>query len=212
MPPKVIGLLGSPLLGGNTALLLDRALDGARDAGCEVEKIAVSLLDFKPCMEIFYCVENPTCRIKDDMIPNFEKFRTLDGLIIATPVMTMGIPGRLKSFIDRFQVFFMAKYVRKSPLVPVEKQGRRKGLFISIAGMDLPTVFDGARMTIKAFFAIIDCEYWGELLTNDMDHIHDIRNRPDIMEAAYRKGYGLGLALTGSEQEQTAVGPTEKLH
>jgi hypothetical protein len=63
--------------------------------------------------------------------------------------------------------------------------------------MDLPTVFDGAKMTIRAFFAIIDCEYWGELLTNDMDHIRDIKTRPDVVEAAYRKGYELGIALGG---------------
>ncbi|MDD1676474.1 MAG: flavodoxin family protein [Methanomicrobiales archaeon] len=197
MPPLVIGLLGSPLLNGNTAILLDRALDGARDAGCETEKIAAAHLDFKPCMEIFYCVENPTCKLNDDMIPHLEKFRTLDGLIVASPIMTMGIPGGLKSFIDRFQVFFMAKYVRKSPLVPAEKRGSRKGLFISIAGMALPSVFDGAKMTVKAFFTIIDCAYWGEILTNDMDHIHDIQKRPDVMEAAYRKGYELGIALGG---------------
>ncbi|MDD1663631.1 MAG: NADPH-dependent FMN reductase, partial [Methanomicrobiales archaeon] len=41
MGKKVIGLLGSPLPEGNTAALLDRALKGAEDAGCTVEKIVV---------------------------------------------------------------------------------------------------------------------------------------------------------------------------
>ena len=57
----------------------------------------------------------------------YPKFREMDGLIVATPVMTMGIPGKLKSFIDRFQVFFMAKYVRKKPFISKEKKIATKG-------------------------------------------------------------------------------------
>ncbi|MCK8518397.1 flavodoxin family protein [Methanoculleus sp. 7T] len=195
MPKKVIALLGSPLLDGNTARLLDKAIKGAEDAGCEVEKIAVAHLDFAPCMEIFYCMENETCRIRDDMIEFYDKFREMDGLIVATPVMTMGIPGKLKSFMDRFQVFYMAKYYRGKSFVSPERRRRRKMLFISIAGMNLPTVFDGAKMTVRAFGEIIDCPYWGDVLQNDMDTIQDIRTRPEVMEAAYRKGYELGRLL-----------------
>ena len=195
MSKKVIALLGSPLLEGNTARLLDAAIRGAEDAGCEVEKIAVAHLDVAPCMEIFYCMENETCQIKDDMIEIYDTFREMDGLILATPVMTMGIPGKLKAFMDRFQVFYMAKYYRGESFISPERRKKRKMLFISIAGMNLPTVFDGAKMTVRAFGEIIDCPYWDEVLRNDMDTIQDIRTRPEVMEAAYRKGYELGRLL-----------------
>ena len=195
MSKKVIALLGSPLLEGNTARLLDEAIRGAEDAGCEVEKIAVAHLDVAPCMEIFYCMENETCRIKDDMIEIYDTFREMDSLILATPVMTMGIPGKLKAFMDRFQVFYMAKYYRGESFISPERRKKRKMLFISIAGMNLPTVFDGAKMTVRAFGEIIDCPYWDEVLRNDMDTIQDIRTRPEVMEAAYRKGYELGRLL-----------------
>lgn len=197
MPKKVIALLGSPLIDGNTARLLNEAIRGVEEAGCEVEKIAVTHLDVAPCMEIFYCRENETCRIGDDMIGIYNKFREMDGLIVATPVMTMGIPGRLKSFIDRFQVFYMAKYHRGKSFVTPERRRGRKMLFLSIAGMNLPTVFEGAKMTARAFGEIIDCPYWDEVLQNDMDTIQDIRTRPEVMEAAYRKGYELGRLLSG---------------
>jgi multimeric flavodoxin WrbA len=195
MSKKVIALLGSPLLEGNTARLLDAAIRGAEDAGCEVEKIEVAHLDVAPCMEIFYCMENETCQIKDDMIEIYDTFREMDGLILATPVMTMGIPGKLKAFMDRFQVFYMAKYYRGESFISPERRKKRKMLFISIAGMNLPTVFDGAKMTVRAFGEIIDCPYWDEVLRNDMDTIQDIRTRPEVMEAAYRKGYELGRLL-----------------
>ena len=196
MGRKVIALLGSPLSDGNTARLLDEAIRGAEEAGCDVERIVAAHLDIAPCMEIFYCQENETCEIRDEMIGIYDKFREMDGLIIATPVMTMGIPGRLKSFMDRFQVFYMAKYHRGRSFISPEQRRRRKMLFISIAGMNLPTVFEGAKMTAKAFGEIIDCPYWDEVLRNDMDTIQDIRTRPEVMEAAYRKGYELGQLLS----------------
>jgi len=195
MGRKVIGLLGSPLPEGNTAILLDRALQGAADAGCETEKIVVPFLDFEPCMEIFFCREHETCQMEDEMTPLYPKIRDLDALIVASPVMTMGIPGKLKSLMDRCQVFFMAKYLRRQPLVPKEKRKARNGLYIGIAGMNLPTVFDGAKATVAAFLDIIDCHPSGEILVPDMDTIKDIRTRPEILDMAYRKGFELGSAL-----------------
>ena len=197
MGKKVIGLLGSPLSDGNTAKLLERALRGAEDAGCTVEKIEVASLDFKGCMEMMFCKDHETCIMDDDMQQIYPKFREMDGLIIATPVMTMGIPGELKSLIDRFQVFFMAKYMRNKSLISVERKAERKGLFICISGMKIPGVFVGAKLTVEAFFDIIDCQYTGELLINNMDTIRDITQQPDLLEAAYQKGHALGKSLTG---------------
>lgn len=195
MAGKIIGLLGSPLSKGNTAKLLDQALKGAEDAGCEVEKIAVVNLDFEACTEMMFCLNHETCTMDDDMQSMYQKFREMDSIIIATPVMTMGIPGKLKSFMDRFQVFFMAKYMRKKSLVAKEKRMVRKGLFISISGMNIPEVFAGVLLTVRAFFDIIDCEFWDELLINDMDTIRDITTRPELLKSAYDKGYALGKLL-----------------
>jgi len=196
MAGKVIGLLGSPLTEGNTAQLLDRALKGAEDAGCKVEKIVVVNLDFQACQEMMFCKEHETCILDDDMQAMYPKLREMDGLIVATPVMTMGIPGKLKSFIDRCQVFFMAKYVRKKPLISKEKKKERKGLFICISGMNIPEVFIGAKLTVKAFFDIIDCQYSDELLISDMDTIKNIQAQPALLEEAYKKGYALGKSLS----------------
>jgi NAD(P)H-dependent FMN reductase len=195
MTRHVIGLLGSPLPEGNTALLLDRALQGAADAGCTVEKIVVNNLDFQACMELMFCTGHETCIMDDDMQEMYRKFRDMDGLIIATPVMTMGIPGKLKSFMDRFQVFFMAKYLRNQPLVAADRKVRRRSLVICIAGMNIPEVFIGVKLTLRAFLDIIDCRSADELLISDMDTIRDIRTRQDLLDAAYAKGRSLGEAL-----------------
>jgi multimeric flavodoxin WrbA len=195
MDGRIIALLGSPLLQGNTAKLLDEAIRGAKVAGCEVEKIEVTNLQFNACREIFYCRSEETCAMKDDITPLYERFRLMDGIIIASPVMTMGIPGRLKSFMDRFQVYFMAKYIRGNPLVPEEKRNRRLGLYLGISGMNVPYVFDGAKMTVQAFFHIIDVKYWDDLLIRDMDTIQDLSRCPDLLEVAYQKGREMGRLI-----------------
>ncbi len=195
MAGTVIAILGSPLPEGNTAKLLEQALRGVRDAGCATETIVVSNLDYQPCMEMMFCKEHETCIMDDDMQQVYGKIRNADSIIVATPVMTMGLPGKLKSFIDRCQVFFMAKYIRKAPLVTPEKKKVRQGLFICISGMKIPEVFIGAKLTIKAFFDITDCRFSDELLINDMDTIQDITTRKDLLDAAYRKGLALGRAL-----------------
>jgi NAD(P)H-dependent FMN reductase len=195
MAGRVIGISGSPLPDGNTAHLLDRALDGAGDAGCTVEKIVLTNLCFEDCHEMFFCKDHETCIMDDDMQQLYPKLRDADGIILATPVMFMGIPGKLKSFMDRCQVFYMAKYLRKKSLVAAEKTTTRKAIFICISGMNVPEVFVGAKLTTRAFLDIIDCQYWEELLVNDMDTIGDITQQPAIMDAAYRKGFALGKTL-----------------
>jgi multimeric flavodoxin WrbA len=195
MGAKIIALLGSPRLSGNTATLLEQAIRGAVDAGCEVEKIEVTTLEFRACREIFFCREQEACAMKDDMTAIYGKFRDVDGVIVATPVMTMGIPGQLKSFMDRFQVYFMAKYMRKKPMVPEDKRKHRLGLYLGISGMNVPSVFDGAKLTMHAFFDIIDVKYWDDLLVRDMDSIQDLSTRPEILKEAYRKGNEMGRLL-----------------
>ena len=118
----------------------------------------------------------------------YPKIREADAFIIATPVMCMGIPGKLKSFMDRCQIFFMAKYLRKDSLVAPEKRGSRTALFICISGMNIPEVFVGPKLTVRAFLDIIDCRFGDELLVNDMDTIRDITTQPGLLRAAYAKG------------------------
>ena len=52
---RVLGIMGSPRRHSNTEILLDKALEGASDAGAEIEKVlAQKLLAFiPPAPELF---------------------------------------------------------------------------------------------------------------------------------------------------------------
>jgi putative NADPH-quinone reductase len=197
MRPQIIALLGSPLTEGNTSKLLKKSVSGAEAAGCDVRVIHVPELELTACREFYFCKDHETCMIEDDVSGLYHAFREMDSMIIATPVMTMGIPGHLKSFMDRFQVFYCAKYVRKKRLVSKEKRSVRRTLLLSISGMNLPENFDGVTLSIRSFCDILDCRYDDELLIRDMDNKVDLDRFPDLLDAAYQKGFRLGGLLTG---------------
>ena len=191
MKPKMLALLGSPLPEGNTAKRLKQAIAGAEKAGCEVTVIDVPSLEFSSCREMYYCREQSSCIMEDDVGEIYPLLQSMDSLIIATPVMTMGIPGHLKSLMDRCQVFYCAKYERKNSIIPKEKRKTRRALLLSISGMNLPNNFDGIKISVKAFCDIIDCKLSDELLIRDMDNKVDLDRYPDLMKEGFDKGFAL---------------------
>ena len=58
---KALFINGSPRKNGNTAQLLKRAMDGAREAGAEVELVNLydRSLNYKGCMSCFACKIKP---------------------------------------------------------------------------------------------------------------------------------------------------------
>lgn len=200
MTKNIIALLGSGLPDGNTSKLLKEAIRGAEDAGCTVEQINMVDAHITPCMQTYGCMFENKCMIEDGAEKYLNKLKRCDGLIIATPTMNYGIPGALKSFFDRCQPFYMAKYYRKQPFVTKEHAKIRKALFICIAGMNADDVFTGSVLTTKAFCSITDFKYADELLQNDMDSIQKIENKPEVLKAAYEKGFALGKSICDARE------------
>jgi len=195
MPKTVVAILGSNILGGNADKLLMEAIRGVEDAGCTVERINAAHINLSPCMQSFGCMIEPHCCVDEKAEMYYKMLKKADGIIISTPVMTYGIPGALKCFMDRCQPFYMAKYYRKQPFITKEHASIRKMLFICIGGMSADDIFVGPVLTAKAFSDIIDAKYSDELLQNDMDHIIKIENKPEVLKAAYEKGFKLGKGI-----------------
>ncbi|MBR5451310.1 MAG: NADPH-dependent FMN reductase, partial [Methanocorpusculum sp.] len=106
-----------------------------------------------------------------------------------------------KSFIDRCQPFYMAKYYRKQPFIKPDHAKIRKMLFICIGGMNKDDIFTGPVLTAKAFSDIIDAKYSDELLQNDMDTIGNIEKLPEVLAAAYEKGLALGKGIVNEREK-----------
>jgi multimeric flavodoxin WrbA len=185
---KVLGIMGSPRRQSNTEILLDKALEGARDAGAEVEKVVVSNLKISPCLEIYACLKDGNCAIKDDMQALYEKLLEADHIIFASPIFFYGITSQAKAVIDRCQ----ALWVRKHVLGMGKNDKRvRRGVFISVGATRGTKLFDGAVLTVKYFFDAIGVKYSGDLLIRAIDNKGQIREHPTALEDAFRLGQKL---------------------
>ncbi|APV44900.1 Multimeric flavodoxin WrbA [Dehalogenimonas formicexedens] len=183
---NVLGLSGSPRMGGNTEQLLYEFLRGARDAGAETRVIEVAELNISGCLHCDYCSRTGECKINDDMTLIYDALSAADVIVVASPLHFMSITAQLKAAIDRCQCIWARKYLLKQP--PVEPVKPRKGFFISVGGRKGQTLFEPARATIKALFIVLDVQYAGELLFSDVDEAGAIRNVPGALERAFEAG------------------------
>ena len=98
---NVLGIVCSPRKGGNTEILVQEALAGARDSGAKTELLTVRDKDIKPCDGCLSCKKTGECHIKDDMQLVYEKMLNADGIVIGTPVYFWSISGQAKVLLDR---------------------------------------------------------------------------------------------------------------
>jgi multimeric flavodoxin WrbA len=185
---KVLGIMGSPRRQSNTEILLDKALEGAREAGAEVEKVLVSKLKISPCLEIYACRKDGNCAIKDDMQLLYEKLLEADHIIFASPIFFYGITSQAKAIIDRCQALWVRRHVLG---MGKEDKRVRRGAFISVGATRGKKLFDGAVLTVKYFFDAIGVKYSGDLLVRGIDNKGQIEEHPAALEDAFRLGQEL---------------------
>ncbi|HUL20486.1 MAG TPA: flavodoxin family protein [Thermodesulfobacteriota bacterium] len=199
---KVLGIFGSPRRGGNTELLLEEALKGAEKEGAKAERLYLSDFAITPCKECHGCDATGNCVILDDMQKIYSKLLEADVVILASPIFFYGVTAWAKSLIDRTQPLWIRKYLLKDS--SLAKGGkRRKGFFISVGATKGPKVFDGATLTVKYFFDVLNAEYVGELVFRGVEAKGDILKHPGALQQAFEAGRSL---VSGLKEEKERRG------
>ena len=192
--PKIIAIYGSPRRKGNTATLLQKAVEGARDAGAEVEEIVLRDLKMSPCLEIYGCKNAGECRLKDDFQTARDQILAARGLMLASPVFFYTVSAHTKILMDRFQSLWVKKYwIDDTPKGPPPVQ--RKALFISVGATRGKKLFDGILLSLKYFFDVIDMQLWKSLLYRGLDFEGDVLKFPQYLDEAYAAGKELVKAI-----------------
>jgi multimeric flavodoxin WrbA len=192
--PKIVAIYGSPRRKGNTATLLKKAVEGARDSGTDVEEIVLRDLKISPCLEIYGCLQAGDCAIKDDFQMVRDKILNARGLMLASPVFFYTVSAHTKILMDRFQSLWVKKYwVDKSPRKKPANQ--RKGLFISVGATKGKKLFDGMLLSVRYFFEVLDMELWKTLLYRQLDFQDDVLKHPEYLEEAYAAGKAFTSAI-----------------
>jgi multimeric flavodoxin WrbA len=102
---KILGISCSPRKNGNTVVLLEQALQGARQDGAETELYSVAGKTIEPCNACEGCRKTAECTIKDDMQELYPKLLQADGIIFGVPVYFYSINAQAKAVIDRTYCF-----------------------------------------------------------------------------------------------------------
>jgi multimeric flavodoxin WrbA len=136
---KIIGVTASPRKKGNTAWIVDKILEGAKEQGAETQSWYFSDLDIKPCLSCYGCRQGDLaggrtrCVIKDDMQRLYDSLEHADALVLGSPVYMGQMRAQAKIFMDRlfgsaqyqprFHPGFKEKNAPKQKLVLVWTQG-----------------------------------------------------------------------------------------
>lgn len=147
---NIISFLGSPRKNGNTAVLLNKVLEGILSEH-EVQSETVFLQDrnIKPCRGCESCKKNESkvCVIDDDMKELMGKIKKADLIVIATPIYWWGVTAQMKLLVDRL---YAVDYSNKSL-----KLSDKKVLLLMTYGGELP---NSGPETVESNFKEI-CEY-----------------------------------------------------
>lgn len=105
---KVVAFNGSPRKEGNTYHAIKTVAAELEKEGIEVEIVHVGNKVIRGCLACNGCSRNKNekCVINDEVNEWVQKMKEADGIILGSPVHYAGIPGTMKSFLDR--AFYVA--------------------------------------------------------------------------------------------------------
>jgi multimeric flavodoxin WrbA len=101
---KAVAINGSPRKGGNTEILLRKALEPLSNAGWETELIQLGGKKIRGCNACCQCfsTRNARCIVDTDLFNEyFEKMRAAQAIILGTPTYFTDVTAEMKALLDR---------------------------------------------------------------------------------------------------------------
>ena len=102
---KILGVMGSPRINGNTHVLVSKILEGAKEKGAATDIILLKDLNIQECDGCHTCWKGSECSKSDDMNNIYPRIIENDIILFGTPVYWYGPTALIKAFIDRFVYF-----------------------------------------------------------------------------------------------------------
>jgi multimeric flavodoxin WrbA len=185
---EILGVIGSPRMGGNSDILLEQALAGAREMGAKVEKIILSKKKISGCLDCGKCNETGLCVIKDDMLEIHKKILKSDGIIHSAPLYFWAMTSQMKAYLDRWCAFFDGDWNWHKAYAPKMK-GKRIGL-ITVCGDPNAHTADPIVHSFKS-----TCNFSGMNWMGVVQASAGQKGQVDKNEKAKKEAYSLGRKI-----------------
>jgi len=182
---KLTAFLGSPRARGNTDLLTERVVRGAREAGLTAETVALRRLETRPCTGCDKCwAKGRPCVFHDGMEPLYDKIAASDVLLLATPVYWYAPTAVMKAFIDR--------------LVPFNRpEGRgmiegKRAVLVTAYEEEGPKAVEPLLRMFDLSFEYLGLRVVDRIVVDGVGPKGAVLEKPEALERAYRVGLALG--------------------
>ncbi|MCL1972744.1 MAG: flavodoxin family protein [Endomicrobia bacterium] len=137
---KIIGFIASPRKEGNTAWVVNKILEGAKEHGSETQVRHSCKLDIKPCQGCLCCHSGDhdhECIINDDMQKLYDEIEHADAIVLGSPVYMGQMSAQAKIFTDRlfaqisprFSPYFKENAAKKKLLLAFTQGNPDAGMF-----------------------------------------------------------------------------------
>ncbi len=150
--PKILGIGGSPRKGGNSDVLLDMVIKGARERQTAAHALQLRDYQYQGCIGCEKCRKDTICNgLKDGMSLIYPDIIASGGLVLVCPTHNYNVTAWMKAFIDRLYCFYnfadtlprqwssrLADQGRRAALVSVCEQEDRKDMGFALEAMRLP--------------------------------------------------------------------------
>lgn len=187
--------MGSPNIGGNSDLLLDRCLAGASSLSSpsvrvEVSKVVLATKKISACKFCQSCRKSGpgvNCCIKDDMTEIYEQILNSDIVIHSFPVWFFSAPGFVKSYLDRYSAFYTSSWDPKPEL-----QDRMKGKVfacISVCGdPDYEKICEPGITSFRRTAEFCKLWSWAGSVSAHGEESGDIARKLESLQQAFELG------------------------
>ncbi|MCQ2053253.1 MAG: flavodoxin family protein, partial [archaeon] len=102
MSKKLLFINGSPRTEGVDAVIGQMIAETVKKYNYETEFVNVCKLNIHGCRACETCKQTGACVQKDDMAQMYEKIKSSDMIVIASPIYFAAETGQIKCFMDRF--------------------------------------------------------------------------------------------------------------
>ena len=183
----ILALHLSPRKKGNSAVMLDHFIQGARSTGAEVTAFSVADHNIKPCLGCSACEKTGKCVITDDdMSGLYPLLAAAPLVVVSTSIFFYDVPGKGKALIDRTQPLWSRRYTlgRTETLRP-----DGKGFLLALGATKGKDLFLPVSLCIKYFFDSIGMpKDFDTMFFRQIEGLGDMEKHEDYLKQVYDAG------------------------
>jgi multimeric flavodoxin WrbA len=176
---KVTVITGSAHKKGTSAMLADRFIEGAIEAGHDIFRFDSAFETVKPCLACDYCsTHNAECVHKDSMEKLYIKLVDADVIVFATPLYYYTVSAQLKAVMDRFHA--------KNTII----SGNKKAIMLATSYGDDEQTMEGLDRMYELSLRYLNWESVGKVYAKGCP-VREVLENTNYPQAAYELGKSL---------------------